>query len=136
MIKIKVKNADAINRAYTQIPQIMNKRMKEALERSIAIVESAAKRKTPVNKIVGRGGDLRRSIRKPKEVRRGDRQVYLGSNLPYARRQHEELHYRHNVGQAKYLEKGLEESKSKVTNIFKKMISDVIVDLKRLSKSL
>jgi hypothetical protein len=131
MIKIKVKNADAINRAYTQIPQIMNKRMKEALERSIAIVESAAKRKTPVDK-----GGLRRSIRKPKEVRKGDRQVYLGSNLPYARRQHEELHYRHNVGQAKYLEKGLEESKSKVTNIFKKMISDVIVDLKRLSKSL
>ena len=131
MITMKIKNAGAITKAYTQIPQIMNERMKDALEKSASLVENSAKRKSPVNL-----GFLKKSLMKPRGINSGDRQVYVGSNLDYAIRQHENIHYRHKVGEAKFLQKGLEENKNKIIKVFQIMINEVIKDLKKLSGSL
>jgi len=49
MIDIKIKNIDQLMRAYDNVGNIVRKEMKDALNKSAAVVENTAKRKTPVD---------------------------------------------------------------------------------------
>ena len=132
MIDIKIKNIDQLMQAYGNVGNIVRKEMKDALNKSAAVVENAAKRKTPVNKTPGIvGGHLRRSIHKTSKARAGDSQVAVGSNVKYALIQHESLHFRHATGEAKFLDKALKQNESRINRFFKEMINNVI---KRLAK--
>ena len=82
-------------------------RAQRELERSVVkkaeLIMGEAKLETPVDR-----GPLRASGHVPKPtIEDGDfvvRPAFGGVATPYAFRQHEELGYRHNVGNAKYLE--------------------------------
>ncbi len=126
MINIKIQNIDQLIRAYGKVGQIVQKEMKDALNKSAAVVERTAKRKVPV-----KDGLLRRSIQKGKRARAGDRQVAVGSNVKYALKQHESLHFRHKVGEAKFLDKALKENEKKINRFFKQMINNI---LRKLAK--
>ena len=126
MIDIKIKNIDQLMRAYDNVGNIVRKEMKDALNKSGAVVENTAKRKTPVDQ-----GHLRRSIQKGKKARAGDRQVSVGSNVKYALSQHENLHFRHTVGEAKFLDKALKQNESRINRFFKEMINNIIKKLAR-----
>jgi len=124
MIDIKIKNIDQLINAYGKVGQIVQKEMKDALNKSAAEVERYAKRLAPVD-----DGHLKRSIQKPKRVSAGDRQVAVGSNVKYAMRQHENEHYRHTVGGAKFLEKSLKLNEKKCIRFFKEMIDNILTKL-------
>jgi len=124
MIKIEIKNIDQLLEAYGKVGDIVRKEMKDALNKSAAVVERSAKRKTPVDT-----GTLRRSIQKPRRVRAGDKQVYVGSNVKYALPVHEKLNVFHKVGEAKFLENALLENEKKCIRFFKQMIDNIITKL-------
>jgi len=124
---VKIQGIQAIKQAYLQIPQIMNSEMKDALIKSASLVEDSAKHKVPFKE-----GILMTSIMRPRDPGIGERQVRVGSNLDYAMAQHENLHYKHRRGEAKYLEKALKENESNIRRIFDKMISNIIKRLKNL----
>ena len=127
MITIKIKNIDQLLRKYDRVGQIVRKEMKGALDKSASVVERSAKHKVPVDT-----GHLRKSIQKPREIKRGDRQVAVGSNLKYALRQHEGMHFRHRVGEAKFLDKALKENEKKINRFSKQMTDNIIKSLKVL----
>jgi HK97 gp10 family phage protein len=126
MIDIKIENLEQLMKAYGNVGNIVRKEMKDALNKSSAVVEREAKRRTPVDL-----GHLRRSIQKTKRVSAGDKKVYVGSNVKYARRQHEGINFKHTTGEAKFLENALERKKSTIIRYFKEMINNIINKLAR-----
>ena len=124
MIKFEIKNIDQLLRAYGKVGEVFRKEMKIGFEKSAALVERSAKKKTPVDT-----GHLRRSIRRPRQIRLGDKQVAVGSNLRYALKQHEGLHFSHTTGEAKFLDRALKENEKKIIGFFKKMIDNIITQL-------
>ena len=127
MITIKIKNIDQLLRAYGKVGNVVQKEMKDALDKSAALVERSAKRKVQVD-----SGHLRRSIQKPRRPRAGYKQVFVGSNVKYALKQHEAVHFRHRVGEAKFLDKALKQNEKRITGFFKKMIKNIIKRLEVL----
>ncbi|MDO6355115.1 HK97 gp10 family phage protein [Caloramator sp. CAR-1] len=73
-------------------------------------------------------GDLRRNCNvSPLKIQRKNIQVTVGYNLPYARRQHEELHFRHpKGGKAKFLEDPFNENLDKYDAYIQKTIKDAL----------
>jgi len=132
MIDIKIKNIDQLMRAYDNVGNIVRKEMKDALNKSAAVVENTAKRKTPVDT-----GRLRRSIQKTKRVRAGDKKVFVGTNVKYAEYVHGSPEHprgyftRHTTGEAGFLDKALKLNKDKINRFFKEMINNII---KKLAK--
>jgi len=129
MIDVKIKNIDQFIKAYGKVGQITQKEMKDALNKSSAIVERDAKRLTPVDT-----GHLRRSIQKPKRVSAGDTKTAVGSNVKYAYWVHKFTHYKHKVGEAKFLEKAFNRNLKKMNKIFDQMIENIIKKLTALTK--
>ena len=111
-------------RAYGNVGNIVRKEMKDALNKSAAVVEYYGKRLSPVDK-----GHLRRSIQKGNKARAGDRQVSVGSNLKYALKQHEHTEYHHEIGQAKFLDKALKANEPRIKRYFKEMINNILFEL-------
>lgn len=128
-MKIEIKNKAKINRAYKRIPGLLEKYIARSLNKAADLVENKAKRKTPVDQ-----GTLRRSIRQPRKANEGDKKTQVGTNIVYALRQHENLHYNHTTGEAKFLEKALEQNKRKINKIFQKELGNLAKDFRRLSK--
>jgi len=126
MIDIKMKNMDQLMKVYGKVGQIVQKEMKDALNKSAAVVERAAKKKTPVD-----SGHLRRSIQKSRKAKAGESKVFVGSDVRYALKQHEGEHFKHRTGEAKFLDKALRENERKVMAFFKQMINNII---KKLAK--
>jgi len=132
MIDIKMKNMDQLMKVYGKVGQIVQKEMKDALNKSAAVVERAAKRKTPVDT-----GHLRRSIQKGRKARAGDKKVVVGTNVRYAEYVHgtpehpRGYYVSHKTGEAKFLDKALRENERKVMAFFKQMINNII---KKLAK--
>jgi len=124
MIDIKIKNIEQLMNAYGNVGKIVRKEMSDALNKSAAVVERSAKRKTPVDQ-----GHLRRSIQKGHKARSGDKQVSVGSNVKYALSQHENLHFRHTTGEAKFLDNALRQNESRINRFFKEMINNIIKQL-------
>ncbi len=133
MIKIKIQNIDQLMRAYGRVGQIVKKEMKDALNKSAAVVERAAKRKTPVDT-----GTLRRSIQKPRRARAGDKRVAVGSNVRYAEYVHGTPEHprgyfiRHKTGEAEFLDKALKQNEKKINRFFKQMVHNIIKSLEVL----
>lgn len=121
MISIKIQNIDQLMRAYGNVGNIVKKEMKDALDKSAAVVERAAKHKVPVDT-----GHLKRSIQKPKKPKAGDRQVLVGSDVKYALAVHKNKYARHRVGESEYLEKALKENEKKIIRFFKTMINNIL----------
>ena len=70
-------------------------------------------------------GDLRGSIKE--DTKELDKLIVkVGSNLPYAARQHEEMDYKHMNGGAKYLERPLDEKAQTYINYVSAGVSEVI----------
>jgi len=121
MISVKLENIEQLLRSYGKVADTVRKEMKDALDRSAAVVESTAKRLTPVDK-----GHLRRSIQKPRRVRAGDKTTAVGSNVKYAMPVHEITRNRHTVGEAKFLEKALKRNETQIRKFFKQMIDNIL----------
>jgi HK97 gp10 family phage protein len=61
-IELKIDNLDQLEQKFQEAPQQVARGIQNALQRSILLIESMAKREAPVNKQSG-GGNLRQSIR-------------------------------------------------------------------------
>ena len=127
MIDIKIKNINQLMKAYGDVGNIVKKEMKDALDKSAAVVERAAKHKSPVARIAG--GTLKRSLLQVGKAKLGDKQVAVGTNVKYALKQHESLHFRHTTGEAKFLDKALRENEKKIIGFFKTMIKNLLTKL-------
>jgi hypothetical protein len=55
----------------------------------------------------------------------GDLEAVVSFDTPYARRQHEELDWQHDDGEAKYLERPLEEKADEIQGIIARQIGDI-----------
>jgi len=121
-----MKNTKQLLNAYGKIGQIVQKEMKDALDKSAAVVERAAKHKVPVDT-----GRLKGSIQKPRRIKAKDTQALVGSNTKYAVAVHKNKTARHKVGESEYLKKALVQNEKKIRGFFKKMINNIINSLKK-----
>lgn len=105
MIYIKFTNIDNVIKKFSNAPVVLLNEMEKAMGRSLSMVETESKRRTPVAT-----GLLRSSI--------GGAQGYkfvkpfkagVGTNVRYAIYVHEG-HGRHKVGERKFMEKGAKTS--------------------------
>lgn len=96
-INVSIGNINKISSALRSSPEIMGRHLDTAIKESIYLIEADVVPRTPVDK-----GDLRRSLQRG--VRFSSLYGEIGSNLKYALKQHESLHFRHIIGEAKYLE--------------------------------
>lgn len=112
------------NGALKQLEQLARQSPKQiagALYETLEEDTLEVKRRTPVDK-----GNLRATVHvTPPEVRSSEIEAAIvagGPAAPYARSQHENLGYRHTVGQAKFIESVLRENLSSYpVRIAKKM---------------
>lgn len=92
--------------------------VESALDDAAEHILEASNRTIPIEEAtLERSGDVGRAP--------GKRSIYY--DTPYARRQHEELDWRHDSGRrAKYLEKAMQEEEGAVKDMLKKRVGDVL----------
>jgi hypothetical protein len=124
MISVTFKGLTELREAFRDAPDALEREIGEALGRSIAMVETESKRRTPV-----RTGYLRSSI--------GGQEGFsfvrgltagVGTNVKYAIYVHEG-HARHAVGERKFMEKGAEASVNFIIEQFQKALEKVVVKI-------
>lgn len=113
---------DGLVDRFAKAPEVLNAEIHDALGQSIAMVETEAKRRTPV-----KTGYLRSSI----GANIGDQNTPVGysfikgltagvgTNVSYSVAVHEG-HQKHNNGERKYMEKGLEAASDYIKQRFEK----------------
>lgn len=126
MISIRVSGLNNLVKNFENHSVILDKEVTEALELSIAMGETESARRTPVD-----SGLLRSSIGGSRGWRwlKGWR-ASVGTNLNYAIYVHEG-HGRHNVGERKFMDKGLKASEPFIQKTFKKAMDNVAKELTR-----
>lgn len=115
MISLRITGIKELERKFKGSKNVLDREMRKALGKSVAMAEGESKRRTPVDT-----GFLRSSIggaRGWKWVRGWVASV--GTNLEYALFVHEG-HGRHTVGERKFLEKGLKASVSFIEKTMKR----------------
>jgi len=122
IIKFQVKGLKELATNLKKYPTIAAPIIQDAIKKSIFQVERRAKPKTPVDT-----GRLRAGYRHKFGLLTGT----LYNPVKYALKQHESLHFRHRVGEAKFMEKGLKESIGQINKFFEQSLEKI---LKKIAK--
>ena len=120
--KITIKGMDELIKNFKKYPAISAKEVQAAINKSILYVEGKAKIKTPV-----KTGRLRAGYRQ----KFGPLTGTLFNPIKYAMRQHEGISFKHKVGEAKFMEKALDESIGRIEKFFGESLDKI---LKRIAK--
>ncbi len=120
MISIRITGLEKLQKSFAKSPEFMKDRVEVALGKSISMVEAESKRRTPVDT-----GLLRSSIGGVKGFKwvRGFR-ASVGTNVKYAAAVHDG-HGRHNVGERKFMDKGVKASKTFIRNQIRGALKDL-----------
>ena len=125
MISIRVTGLDDLEKNFGQGSQFFEDEVKKALGHSIAMAGTESQRRTPVQ-----FGMLKSSI--------GGEAGYsyvrgltagIGTNVKYAIYVHENDRARHKVGEAHFMEKGLDASRDYIIDEFQKALGSLAVSL-------
>jgi hypothetical protein len=132
-IKLEIQNLNKIKDALSKAPALTIKEVDEAVKKSIYEVERESKELTPVDTGRLRGGYrinfsiLKGKISiKPRKTKKG--------KTNYAIYVHENLKAHHKVGEAKFLEKGMNIAKKNIEKYFNQAIKNVFNKIASLSK--
>jgi len=125
MLSIEFTNFDKVSAGLHKAPDEMKKEVGNAIGKSMEMVATESKRLTPL-----KTGYLRSSIGSDANPDGIFKQKgftgYVGTNVKYAWRQHEELKWHHSDGEAKYMEKGAKNALPYVEKTMQKAIENVI----------
>lgn len=118
MMLVKIDGMDKLERILKKIPDQARGAVKYSLRRISLDLKGKAMRRAPVKK-----GFLRRSAFSASD----DRSLTVGFTEVYATRQHEETTWKHpKGGQAKYLEKPLEESLDSYIRVIEQAVAEAM----------
>ena len=107
-----------LNKAFRNIRTQTKKELDEILTEIALDLASKSSQSAPVLY-----GDLRGELAVPKKIPKGYK---VGSSLPYTRKQHEHLEYKHpRGGGAKFLERPFNENKDKYLKAVEEVIKNV-----------
>ncbi len=125
-IQIKITGLEELERQFARAPHLVEKYAQEALKKSITMVETDAKRLTPVDTglLQGSIGSVVHGYKYVRGLTAG-----VGTNVQYALVVETNTHAHHNVGQAHYMEKGADNA----APFIKKSLDEA---MEKLSKSL
>jgi len=119
---MRIEGLDQLRRSLKKYPAISAKNIQEAISKSIFQVERKAKPKTPVDT-----GRLRAGYKHKFGLLTGT----LFNPVKYAFKQHENLGFRHRVGEAKFMEKGLVESFGQINKFFSEALEKTLRKIAR-----
>lgn len=122
--QIKFTNLEEVKKALVSAPQIAVPKFDKAIKRSIYEIKRNTVPITPVDT-----GRLRGSI--GAGIQFTPLRGRIGSNLVYARPQHEREDFRHSQGEAKYLEKGANRSIKFIEDEFKSAAQETFDEIAR-----
>lgn len=122
MIKVQIKGLDKLAKNLAKYPKESAKNIQQAITASIFQVERKAKPKTPVDT-----GRLRAGYRHKFGFLTGT----LFNPVKYALKQHEGIHFKHRVGEAKFMEKGLHQSLGWINSFFEKALEKTLKAIAR-----
>lgn len=125
--QIKFTNLEAVKKALVSAPQIAVPKFDKAIKKSIYKINRNTIPLTPVDT-----GRLRGSI--GESIQFTPLRGRIGSNLVYALSQHENENFRHNRGEAKYLEKGANRSIKFIEDEFKTAAQETFDEIARRAK--
>lgn len=120
MLTLELQGWDKLERRFNKAPKVLKSGMKKAMGRSIAMVETESKRRTPVDT-----GLLRASIGGPQGFKSiGAFRGIIGTNVKYA------VHVNygrgtHKIGERLFMEKGLNASLSFINKTFKEIFKKI-----------
>ena len=120
MLTVQLKGFDKLERRFNKAPGVLKSGMKKAMGRSIAMVETESKRRTPVDT-----GLLRSSIGGAQGFKSiGATSGILGTNVKYA---HAVNYGRgaHKVGERLFMEKGLQAALPFIKKTFNEAIKKI-----------
>lgn len=116
MISIQIQGLDELIKHVQESPRVLKTALTNAMGRSIAMMETESKNRTPVAR-----GILKSSIGGAGGFKKiGAMESSIGTNIEYANFVHEG-HARHRVGERKFMEKGAKASESFVQSEFTKV---------------
>ena len=118
-ISVQLKNAEQIRNFLQSRPQETKHQLNLAIAKTVKSVEAETKRRTPVDT-----GRLRTSIQSREFPSALEGEV--GTRVVYAIIQHENLHFRHRVGEAKFMENAVRHLESKIQGFFLQVMENVI----------
>ena len=118
-VKIKIEGIDQLISNLKKYPEVSGKEIQEAIKKSIYEIQREAVPITPVDT-----GRLRASL--GSGISFGTLSGEIGSDLDYAVKQHENEYYRHRIGEAKFLEKGVNYAMNAIEDYFKKAIENTM----------
>lgn len=130
-MNITIKNLAKFQKALGKFPQHSVQAIQDAFKKSVHQVIRETAPLTPIDtgRLVGsigsQDGEGIFQIEKDRAL--------VGTHVKYAVYVHEG-HQRHRLGQRKFLEQGLKNSKSKIQGFFKEAYNDVMVKIARESK--
>lgn len=120
MISIEIKGWDKMQRRFNKAPKVLQIGMKKAMGKSISMVETESKRRTPVDT-----GLLKTSIGGPQGFRSiGTFKGILGTNVKYA------VHVNygrgsHKTGERLFMEKGLTAATPFINKTFQEIFKKI-----------
>ncbi|MDF1498521.1 MAG: HK97 gp10 family phage protein [Patescibacteria group bacterium] len=120
MITLEIKGLNKMQSRFDKAPSVLKNGIKKAIGRSLEMVETESKRRTPVDT-----GLLRSSIGGVQGFKSiGERSGKIGTNVKYALAVHEGSG-RHRVGENKFMEKGLDASLPFIKKTFKEILNKI-----------
>lgn len=120
-IKIDTKGFDELNKLLRVMPAETRQKVRPALLKVCADLKGRAQRLAPKDI-----GTLRGSAYYSAQVTNQGLEAEVGFTEAYALRQHEDMSYRHENGQAKFLEQPLQENTPKYVAAISAAINDAI----------
>ena len=120
MITLTLTGFDKLEKRFDKAPKVLKTGMKKAMGRSLAMVETESKRRTPVDT-----GLLRSSIGGPQGFKSiGATSGKIGTNIKYA------VHVNygkgsHKVGELMFMEKGLEAARPFIKKTFNEVFKKI-----------
>lgn len=126
MITIKVEGLEELTKRIQGSPRVLQGALLNAMGRSMAMMETESKIRTPKDT-----GNLRSSIGGSGGFKRiGAFESAIGTNVGYAVFVHEG-HARHKIGERKFMEKGAKAAEKFVTSEFQKVAEIVAKQITR-----
>lgn len=123
-IKIKIEGINELIANLKKYPEIAGRETQEAIEKSIYEIHRNAIPITPVDT-----GRLRASL--GAGISFSPLKGEIGSDLDYATKQHENEYYKHKIGEAKFLEKGVNYAMNAIEDYFLKALDNT---MKKIAK--
>lgn len=127
-MNIKIEGMDKLGQILKDMPKKVNEAAETELKRITLDLQNKAQNLTPVNKDpdAKTKGNLKRSADSDAQIIGDKVEGYVSFDTPYATRQHEEMDYKHEQGQAKYLEQPFKENIDKYTSALGNAIAKAV----------